>query len=307
MMEKFLNIAASVHKALYSIPYATRPLDLSLAWACTILRLGQGGHCAPGPPIKPDKSLILYEFEGCPFCKKVREHLCILDLDAIIKPCPRSTLKLHGYASESSRFRGEVVSKGGKAMFPYLIDENTGVAMYQSDAIVDYLWETYGKKKEKTLRIQIADAKIWRMPSLFLVSILRCLPRMGIMSTPSKRPEQLLELWSYEASPPCKLVRETLCTLEIPYLLRNSAGNSVKRPEFLEKYGHLVSGPRKAFNLIKVPLLIDPNTDTQLFESAEIVSYLNKTYKTGEMDPVDMGDYARAKKVYTTSKDAKMD
>lgn len=28
--------------------------------------------------------------------------------------------------------------------FPYLVDENTGRALYESDAIVRYLYETYG-------------------------------------------------------------------------------------------------------------------------------------------------------------------
>jgi hypothetical protein len=27
--------------------------------------------------------------KGCPFCRKVREAICVLDLDVIIYPCPR--------------------------------------------------------------------------------------------------------------------------------------------------------------------------------------------------------------------------
>ena len=32
----------------------------------------------------------------------------------------------------NSRFRPEVLKHGGKQLFPYLVDENTGVHMYES-------------------------------------------------------------------------------------------------------------------------------------------------------------------------------
>lgn len=38
---------------------------------------------------KETKPLLLYEFEACPFCRKVREAITILDLDVIFYPCPR--------------------------------------------------------------------------------------------------------------------------------------------------------------------------------------------------------------------------
>ncbi|KNC79624.1 hypothetical protein SARC_07988 [Sphaeroforma arctica JP610] len=228
----------------------------------------------------------------------VREHLCILDLDAEIRPCPRTTFKLHGAVEASSRFRGEAKERGGKAMFPFLIDENTGKDMYQSDAIVDYLWATYGTKKQVPFMVKVADSRLWRMPSLFLVSLLRSVPHMGLMASPSRRPEQPLELWGFEPSPPCKLVRETLCELELPYVQRNCAKGSIKRPEFREKYGHTLSSFRQITNQIKVPLLIDPNTKTELFESADIVSYLRRTYQVGESTDADLSAYSTAKKAY---------
>ncbi len=33
---------------------------------------------------------------------------------------------------------------GGPEQFPFLVDENTGRELYESDAIVRYLYETYG-------------------------------------------------------------------------------------------------------------------------------------------------------------------
>jgi glutathione S-transferase len=40
-----------------------------------------------------------------------------------------------------------------------------------------------------------------------------------------------------------------------------------KREAFLAKWGN-----------VQVPFLVDPNTDTNLFESAKIVDYLNQQY-----------------------------
>ena len=64
--------------------------------------------------LRPEQPLVLYEFEGCPFCRKVREALTVLDLEAFIYPCPKG----------GPRFREEVKSRGGKAQFPYLLDRN---------------------------------------------------------------------------------------------------------------------------------------------------------------------------------------
>ncbi|MHC5059284.1 MAG: glutathione S-transferase N-terminal domain-containing protein, partial [Planctomycetota bacterium] len=69
---------------------------------------------------RPERPLELYEFEACPFCRKVREALSILDLNAMIYPCPK----------KGPRFREEVKRRGGKYLFPYLVDPNTGEAMY---------------------------------------------------------------------------------------------------------------------------------------------------------------------------------
>ena len=42
-----------------------------------------------GKYARPAKPLKIYEFEGCPFCKKVREAVTWLDLDVIMYPCPQ--------------------------------------------------------------------------------------------------------------------------------------------------------------------------------------------------------------------------
>src|SRR2546430_15620902 len=86
-----------------------RAFDLTTSLLSTFARFGHGASTgALGP--RPERLLELYEFEGCPFCRKVREALSVLDLDAVIYPCPKG----------GPRFRPEVEARGGKQQFPYL-------------------------------------------------------------------------------------------------------------------------------------------------------------------------------------------
>ena len=79
--------------------------------------------------------LELYQFEQCPYCKKVREKLTELDLDYICRNVPKG-----------SETRELLVDLGGQEQVPFLVDTNGGevVKMYESDDIVDYLEENYG-------------------------------------------------------------------------------------------------------------------------------------------------------------------
>lgn len=203
----------------------------------------------PGP--RPAQPLEIYEFEGCPFCRKAREALSILDLEATVRPCPK----------RGHRFRDEVIRRGGKAQFPYLIDPNTGKEMYESGDIVEYLFAEYGTGSP--------PAALGGGPLATVAVVTSGLGRgrAGSFVRPSKAPAQPLELYGFEASPFCRLVRETLCELELPYLLRNVARGSARRPAFLERSGKM-----------QVPFLVDPNTGTEMFESQSIIDYLNETY-----------------------------
>jgi len=228
-----------------------RALDVTTSILSTFLRLGAGRKVgAVGK--RPETSLELYEFEACPYCRKVREALSILDLDILIYPCPKG----------GRRFREEVKKRGGKAQFPYLIDPNTGVEMYESSDIVSYLFEHYG----------VGKPPIWFSiePINTLLGSIASVVRgaSGTYYYKAERPEKRLTLYSFEASPFCRIVRESLSTLEIPYMLRNIAQGSEKRPRFVDRNGRMM-----------VPFLVDSNTDTALFESADIVNYLIETYR----------------------------
>ena len=60
--------------------------------------------------------------------------------------------------------------------------------------------------------------------------------------------------YSFEPSPFCRIVREALCSLEIPYLLHNVAKGSPRREAFVARSGRMM-----------VPWLVDPNTGIEMF------------------------------------------
>lgn len=227
-----------------------RIFDVTTSVLLSVSRLGSGG--AVGKlGARPEKLLEIYEFEACPFCRKVREALSILDLDARILPCPKG----------GERFRPALIKRGGKALFPYLVDPNSGVEMYESSDIVRYLFSQYGDGNVPLM--------LGMGPLTDLSSVLSGWPRgiAGSRVTPSREPAEPLELFSFEASPFSRLVRETLCTLELPYVLRNVAKGSPSRSDFETRTGKMM-----------VPWLADPNTGIEMFESNDIVNYLIDRY-----------------------------
>ena len=80
---------------------------------------------------EPDELLELYQFEGCPFCGKVRQKMTELGLDFIARQ-----------VDPDDRSRVKEVS--GQTNVPVLVDPNTDTTMPESDDIVDYLDEEYG-------------------------------------------------------------------------------------------------------------------------------------------------------------------
>ncbi|CAL9174119.1 unnamed protein product [Musa hybrid cultivar] len=204
-----------------------------------------------GAQARPEKPIEIYEFEGCPFCRKVREIVSILDLDILYYPCPRN----------GPNFRPKVLQMGGKQQFPYMVDPNTGVAMYESDDIIKYLVQKYG---DGTTPLMLSLGLLTTLTEGFAM-----IGRMGKGSSysPSKTPPMPLEIWAYEGSPFCKIVREVLVELELPHIFRSTARGSPKRQELYKRVGSF-----------QVPYLEDPNTGVKMFESAEIIDYLRTTY-----------------------------
>lgn len=229
--------------------------DLS-SFAATAVRLGRGLYpriTADRRP-EPRRMLELYDFEACPYCRKVREVLCELDLDYLARPVA------HG-----SPRRDELVRLGGKMQAPYLHDPNTGTGLYESDDIMAYLNATYGN----------GERAGWRLPVPGLIDDVDSMLASAVRLGRGARREgatvradlQPLTLYNMEGSPYCRKVREVLSELDLEHVVRNVPKGSPKRAE-LERRG----------GKIQVPYLVDPNTGLELYESDAIVAYLCRQY-----------------------------
>lgn len=205
------------------------------------------------PKLQQTKPLILYEFESCPFCRKVREAVSMLSLTVTFRPCPKN-----GW-----RFRREIKEKyGDKATFPFLMDPNTGAQMFESDAILEYLFLTYG---DGSIPWTLAKGN----PLVPLTAGVGLLLSGGKGGTakPSNPPLLPIQVWSYEGSPFCKVVRETLCEFELEHTQISCPRGSPNRQELFDQEGSF-----------QVPFMQDPNTRIDLYESEAICEYLVKQY-----------------------------
>ncbi len=247
------------------------------ALASSLLEGGRGMQGTAFPQ-QPEKPLQLYEFEGSPFCRRVREVLTLLNLDYEVYPCPKG----------GQKYRKIVQEKGGKQQFPFLVDENSGVALYESQDIIHYLFQHYGKTGK-------TPQKFAHYPQLPVMALAGTLVNGARGIWINKKimdraaPAELLELWGFEASPFTRVVRATLAELELPFIYHNVAKERWQDmgPAVLRfkpgKYQALAGGKReKVMDVmgrdIQVPYLVDPNTGVKMFESAVIVKYLNKHY-----------------------------
>jgi glutathione S-transferase len=77
--------------------------------------------------------LELYQFEGCPFCAKVRQTLSDLHLDYICRNIPR----------DATEKREQFVKLTGKMQVPCLMDKEKDLIMFESDDIINYLKENH--------------------------------------------------------------------------------------------------------------------------------------------------------------------
>lgn len=199
----------------------------------------------PGPADPASVAeLVLYDDEGEPDCRPVREALTTLDLDVLIRPCPT-----HG-----TRFSGEL----GGARVPLLVD---GAERIQgSSAIISHLYRRYANRPAPT---------VFSSAPLGLLNKVLATPLAGgkVLAQPATKAPHPLELYAFESSPFSRFVRRTLCALELEHRSISMGKKSAKRAAFKAKYGKL-----------QFPLLVDPNTQRWMYESADIQKYLHETY-----------------------------
>ncbi|ESQ38568.1 hypothetical protein EUTSA_v10028854mg [Eutrema salsugineum] len=236
-------------------------LEVATSSLASVARLPWGSRVSSGSIVNHDVSpnpplpLQLYEFEACPFCRRVREATTELDLSVEVYPCPKGSV----------RHREIVRRSGGKEMFPFLIDPNTDTLMYESGDIVKYLFNQYGNGRAPSTGLLESTLFTGWMPTL-----LRAGRGMSLWDkAPMDPPPKMLELFSYENNSYARLVREALCELELPYVLHNIGEGSTRMRSLLNASG-----------ANKVPFLVDPNTGVQLGDYQKILAYLFKTYST---------------------------
>ncbi len=214
------------------------PLHFALSFVASVLRLGAG---APAAPVETREPLTLYEFEGCPYCRVAREAVSASGVAVLVRPCPKG----------GKRFRPSVRNLGGMAQFPFLIDPNTDVTMYESAHIAAYLRKTYGPAPRPFMH--------WLGPLNVIASQFGVLVRLaaGTFVKRSRAPQQPLEFFGAERNPGARLVKELLCEMELAYLWRSAppAGETA-------------------------PYLSDPNTGEAMRGARAIRRYLRETYRS---------------------------
>jgi glutathione S-transferase len=219
------------------------------------LRLEESGvFRAPALP------LVLYDVESCPRCRLVREACSMLSLSVTFRPSLRGG---RGRALEEAR---RIFGEGSAAASPpLLVDPNTSVKLSDTDAILQYLFRAYGSGQVPwTLRGGAVSVATSAAGVVLL--------RWGAggwyrSSNPPPDGSPPLVLWSYEGSPFCKVVRETLSSLEICHTVVHAPRGSPNRQRLFERKG-----------FFQVPYLEDPNTGVCLHESEAINEYLVKRY-----------------------------
>ena len=255
----------------------THQLHVLRSTASSTLALWRGTslvHAAQQPPVPPK----LYDLENHPHCRSVREALTALGLDVEIYPCPL----------KGKRFEDELLALGGSTRVPLMLDPNTDSVLQHAQPIIDHLFTQYGRGRTPP---SFGPSRL--RPALGAVaSALRGM--RGLVARPSRRPQKLLHLWSFESSPYARLVRERLCELELPYVLHNLGKEqwADMGPATLRlrpgPYRPKAGGRREAvlaqWGKVQIPYLEDPNTGTHLFESSDIITYLERQYAKKPLD-----------------------
>lgn len=227
-----------------------RGARMARAAAVSAVRGAQGRFVLRRAPTLETR-LVLFEKETCPYSRLVREALCHLDLDAVIFPCPAG----------ASEHRERLRNLRGDESVPFLVDSNRQRHVSDAFEIVQYLYWAYG------------DSSPWRYISQGRLTLAlsklasRLQPNDEPVGMVVEPPEELLELWSFESSVAARPVRELLFLMGMPYILHNVPYGSRKRTALQELVGHT-----------HVPVLRDPNTNTLVSGTEDVLEYLKRTY-----------------------------
>ena len=108
------------------------------------------------PSKAPKKPLELWSFEASPYGRLTREIFSEMELKYILHNVGKTPGTHADYYPPEIRYenmpnympgtenRRKFLKRAGKVMIPFIVDQNTGVEMFETKEIQEYLRETYG-------------------------------------------------------------------------------------------------------------------------------------------------------------------
>jgi glutathione S-transferase len=202
--------------------------------------------------MQPKQTLVLYENESSPYCKRVREMMNLLDITYECRPCFEANRNAWGVNSDRP--------------LPYLFDPNTDETIFGDDEIIAILLDRYGPSSSTFDR-----KALWPIEFKAFSVLTSQIGNPTVTQQRNARPDnermKPLELWGYECSPFVRPVKEKLSALGLPHRIVSCSRGSRNRDRMVENTGRF-----------QVPFLVDANTGIEMFEGAEIVEYLEAVY-----------------------------
>lgn len=249
---------------LYSIP---DPIDTLTSGLASLVRLPNGVTVRPNAnleDVSTPRLQRLYDVENSRACRKVRE--LITELDLVVEAVIPATANSRCFTDSTYEY-----AVTADTMIPRLVlnDAGNDMVLQGEDEILNYFHNKYALGKGT----EIVDLLIALVNELRgnLAGLLRAgrgnLVSPAALGPTAPHPQKPLVLYSYEGNQFCRLVREVLTELDIVYELRSVGKGSPRRQELAATSG-----------ATQCPFLLDPNRDTALPESADIVAYLYKNY-----------------------------
>jgi glutaredoxin len=136
--------------------------------------------------------------------------------------------------------------------------------LFGSTEIIAYLFNTYGPG-ESLIPNNLRSSPSSPFPKF--LSGQSSGSKLRIDARPDAVKLKPITIWGWEGAPYVKDVRKTLTELGLAHIFVNCANGSQNRNSLIQKT-----------KLFQVPYIVDPNTGVEMFESKEIVKYLESTY-----------------------------
>ena len=269
------------HRPAFVLNSVPTPLDTLTSGLASICRLPKGVTVVPERKENDDiAALVLFDVDNSFDCRLVRERCSELDLVVTVVPAPSNShifddddddsTSLYNISSATwipalqvTRNQGETTLLEGKDDILSFLNDAFSTESADSASV-----GSAGDDATKEIKDEVLDVLL--KVGGYIAGLLRTGrgTRVASCVSTTNRPSEPLVLYNYEGNQFCRLVREVLTELDLPYELRSAGKESPRRQEL----AGITGGSSQC------PFLIDPNTGTQMPESADIVRYLYKTY-----------------------------